>query len=873
MERARQSAASASGPRDSIDNATFFQNLPSDLRRAILSDMDDSLISHLPEEMRTEAQTLRQERDTRRRQMLEQRHAFLERMMEEAQVRSGQNGGEGGGGGASMLPPTSWPQLSSQGMRYAVVNLNPHMLDGHVLSGMAGGGSYLRGSVLGSSHHSGGSRGGGADLHSKQMLDQEALTCLLVLLFLDQSKLHNNRLHRIIKNLSQHSPTRAWILASLLAIIKEMGKATPTPTSPLAPSALATSCPLPPPLTSGGSSHVDSSSGPVIVTPHHYPLPHWLDISINAALGSHAKIFQFDMEQGGKGGELGRTGGRVNIHPLASTTISHNILDVLIFLARHFGFSFLPSELLPREKAEEKREEGASSDVVSNFWMILLKLDGAVGRKGKGAMKSFKYSDTKGLLSEQELFSGCIMGQLMSLFTHDIIRDNIALIDKLLRLLSIASSSIPRAGLRCVSKPSGSGGSDAESDSKKSTKSSPAADAVFVEKEEKVRMSIVAPALLSNVIGVLTSGRCSEEGLEEATTLLTNLSKASIPTREQILLMLLEGVRTIGHTLCSQIISLDESVNARLHEQELEKQLTGFQAETGPSKGKQPASTASNSGVLAGVVLPSAVSGEEQHVDHSHDLHLPAMEPLTCKGSQQSFFVRMLKVVCQLRESAQLAITNASKNSTSASTSAPASGSGGTSVGAEGASTSSQPPSTAQPESSGDGPLQPLQPILTTPQGQEASTTMEVGGAQQQSVFLQTLSQQLELEELWLILSKCVEALSHTEDPHAVFVLQPTVEAFFLVHANYKDDGQKGKKKSSHLSTGSRFRRFSSSSHAVDGESNPTSPSPFSPLPSTPGPGDLDADPFAHLPPDTAKFLRFAGKDEFGKCNKFSDTQ
>ncbi len=733
-------------------------------------------------------------------------------------------------------------------MRYAVVNLNPHMLEGHVLSNM--GGSYLRGSTL-AAHHS---RGGAADIHSKQMLDQEALTCLLVLLFLDQSKLHNNRLHRIIKNLSQHAPTRAWILASLLAIVKEMGKMSHT--SPPVPS-LAVPCPLPPPLTPRGpsGSHGDTSeSGPVIVTPHHYPIPHWLDISINAALGSHAKIFQFDGEQPGK-----VVGGRVNIHPLASTTISHNVLDVLIFLARHFGFSFLPSELLPKDKAEERKEEGAStsSDVVSNFWLILLKLDGAMGRKGKGAMKAFKYLENKSLLTEQDLFSGSIMGQLMDLFTHDIIRDNIALIDKLLRLLGIASGAIPRGGLCCVSKVAGCVAGGGELDPQTAGKVvSPDAEDVFEKREPGMRPSIVAPPLLSSIISVLTSGRCSEEGLEEATTLLTNLSKCSIPTREQILLMLLDGVRTIGHTLCSQIISLDESVNAQLQEQELEKQLQSYQQQEETQKSKTKPS-AGGSGVLAGVVLPLAGTGEEQHVDHSHDLHLPTMEPLTCKGSQQSFFVRMLKVVCQLRESAQLAISAANKANTT--TTAGASG---------GAATSSSQPETAthptQPETAAEGSLEgATAPSEEQGQGgaKSSSMAMEVGGAQQQqSVFLQTLSQQLELEELWSILSQCVDALSHTEDPHAVFVLQPTVEAFFLVHANYKDDGQKNKKKPSHLSVASRFVRLSSSSHTVDSESNPTSPSPFSPLPSTPGPGDMDPDPFAHLPPDTAKFLKFAGK-------------
>jgi len=45
------------------------------------------------------------------------------------------------------------------------------------------------------------------------------------------------------------------------------------------------------------------------------------------------------------------------------------------------------------------------------------------------------------------------------------------------------------------------------------------------------------------------------------------------------------------------------------------------------------------------------------------------------------------------------------------------------------------------------------------------------------------LSEQLELDELWEALSQCLLALAKMTDNHAVLVLQPAVEAFFLVHA------------------------------------------------------------------------------------------
>lgn len=46
-----------------------------------------------------------------------------------------------------------------------------------------------------------------------------------------------------------------------------------------------------------------------------------------------------------------------------------------------------------------------------------------------------------------------------------------------------------------------------------------------------------------------------------------------------------------------------------------------------------------------------------------------------------------------------------------------------------------------------------------------------------------SLSDQLGLEELWNTLGDCLTELAKTPDHHAVLILQPAVEAFFIVHA------------------------------------------------------------------------------------------
>ena len=816
----------------SMDNASFFSNLPPDLRRTILADMDDSLISHLPDDIATEARQIRQDRENRRRHFLEQRHAFLERMMEEAQIRAEAARASGG------LPPQPWPTNA----RYAVVNLNPQMVDGHM--------AYHPGHRLMATQQLSKSS---AEQNSKQMLDQEALTCLFVLLFLDQNKLHINRLHRIIKNLSQHPPTRSWILSSLLAIIQE------TSESPLPPRVSA-SCPMPLSLTpqrvsqEGFSAARTSTSNVQIVPPHHFSTPHWLDIGISAALGSHAKVFQF--KHTGKAG----TSTKICIHPLAGAAVCNSVLDILVVLARQFQFSFLPTQLMPKDskdkslssatKSSEEKDE--VTDIVSNFWQILFKLDGAASRKGKSSLKGFQYSENKSGVLETELFSASIIGQLMSLFQHDIIKDSLSLTDKLMRVLGVASGAIPKSGL--TKQPQDKAEESTAQTSKMST-----------ETEQEEEASLVSLSLLKVVIAVLTSGRCSEDGLDDATTLLTNLSRCSVATREAILLMLLDGVRTIGQTLCTQISVLLEDLRMNMESLKSRRQSKNVPSETNERRtddSAQQRGALEGASVLAGVVLPTI--NQEQHTDHSNDLHLPSMLPLHCKGSQQSFFLRMLKVVCQLRESAQAALTVQNKlKPTTTDQVVPIPGldseqpmdqmlgaSQGTASNTqnlnENASQGGESQSSSQPEASATQSTQDTEPHRA-------------------KFMLQPLSLQLELEELWSMLSECLDALADTQDPHAVLVLQPTVEAFFLVHADHSEEGKQTKKRNSTALYGGRGGRLSSFHTISDTESNPTSPAPaafdpFSPMPGTPGPNDSEVDPYAHLPPDTAKFLKFAGK-------------
>ena len=725
LERTRQSAPSAEaastggGGGQPLDNAGFFHNLPPDLRRTILADMDETDLSHLPSEIAAEARTLRQEQDTRHRHILEERHAMLERMIDSAR--------EGGVGG--IMHPVPMLHSLAHGMdpssySIAVMNLggghhhhhhhHPHILDGRRL---------LNRGVFSPPK---------SELSSKQMLDQEALTCLLVLLFLDQNKLHVNRLHRIMKNLSQHQPTRAWVLASLLAILQATkGSFVPNYTCPMPQLQQQQQQQQQQPVTpakgggAGGSGErgatavrvvggctvgtsAATTSTPVAITPH--PVcqqggPHWLNMSINAALGSNARVFQFETS-GGRG-----SGTRVNIHPHAGIAVCNSVLDLLVFLARQFPSSFIASDLLPPQQEDKEESSGphppphereeSGHDIVSNVWQILMRLDGVAVRKGKGTLKTFQYSDQPAASkSEREVFSSSILGQLMLMLQHDIIKGSVPLTDKVLRLLALICSAIPKTGLRRNQQPAEAAG---ESNGKRTlvatstsgaTTTSATAVSPFVfarrapspppppprvqsaplileqdtfnmdsaQEGDSSSSSVVDPSLLRLVVSVMTTGRCGEEGLEDATQLLTHLSKCSEATRKVILEMLLDGIRTISRHLCYQVLALRDDLMCNMEVLKARRRSSAVVVSGDDQYSRQqqqlqrlswPAPFGMGAGMVPGVVLPSAAPTTAHGVDHSNDLHLPTMVPLTCKGSHQSSFIRMLKVVLQLCDSIQ----------------------------------------------------------------------------------------------------------------------------------------------------------------------------------------------------------------------------
>lgn len=201
-------------------------------------------------------------------------------------------------------------------------------------------------------------------LRGRLLLDHEALSCLLVLLFVDEPKLNTSRLHRVLRNLCYHSQTRGWVIRSLLSILQRSSESEVClETSRLEDSRGKRStqggCGGKGPVSSSSSSasslellnRVESRSSSQLS---------WLSVSMDAALGCRTNIFQIQRVSGRKhadrhsaggstaSGALGAAvpgtaagvtcagggGSTVHIHPQAAPVVCRHVLDTLIQLAK-----------------------------------------------------------------------------------------------------------------------------------------------------------------------------------------------------------------------------------------------------------------------------------------------------------------------------------------------------------------------------------------------------------------------------------------------------------------------------------------------------------------------------------------------------------
>ena len=441
MEQERQRSTTAP-PDQPVDPATFLRNLPPSLRQSVLSDIDDSLLPVLPADLAQESQSLRREMEARHQRLMHERFSL------------------GGGDSAS-----------------AISALLRHSGFTRQLGG-PGGMQFSR--LFSSLGGSGGNRPtlfGGPSTSKKivgrQLLDSEALACLLVLIFIDEPRLNTGRLHKVLRNLAYHNETRLWLISALISILRRtsgqssdgscLGPSLPTAThgdsSPGAVTMNETPVRGKAAAASAGKSpcklseYLQCTEMPA-ASEQPKSKQSWLSVTVDASLGCRANVFQIE-RTGKAGGDLNTD---VKIHPQASTFICRHVLDALLFLAKNFPSSFTPfrTKTLSSPQEGESSTKNLSTDLStgkssaaaglsneSDFWEILVKLDAISAiRKGKGVNKPPGNFPTAA--DEADLdFENSPLGNLLTMLVHPIVQRNTILMDRLLRLLSVISAALP----------------------------------------------------------------------------------------------------------------------------------------------------------------------------------------------------------------------------------------------------------------------------------------------------------------------------------------------------------------------------------------------------------------------------------------------
>uniref|UniRef100_A0A8V5GUB3 E3 ubiquitin-protein ligase HUWE1 n=1 Tax=Melopsittacus undulatus TaxID=13146 RepID=A0A8V5GUB3_MELUD len=902
-EQQRRELAQATSSDAPMDPVTFIQTLPSELRRSVLEDMEDSVLAVMPPDIAAEAQALRREQEARQRQLMHERlfgHSSTSALS------------------AILRSPAFTSRLSgSRGVQYTRLAVQR-------------GGTFHMGGTAGHSRPSTGNVDNLLRLRGRLLLDHEALSCLLVLLFVDEPKLNTSRLHRVLRNLCYHAATRGWVVRSLLSILQRSSE-----------SELCLEAPRAPPAP---EERPRRARAPPSTEPRALDLMHrvearssgqlsWLSVSMDAALGCRTNIFQIQRMPGRKHTEKhggAAAGSAVHIHPQAAPVVCRHVLDTLIQLAKVFPSHFTqqrgrdPSTEPERERGPPK--SGAtpptlppptppSGSLSTDFWDLLVKLDNMnVSRKGKSSAKTGAGAGGPEPEATGMGLEASPLGQLMNMLSHGVIRRSALLTEKLLRLLSLISIALPEGGKGAEgasaapqsvpvatgagaapgspSAQSGNAGNAAAGGgaaaggatlpslphpltcapplSPASTKTSKS-PAKGPESSSDPRMAAtgLTESQLQLSVEVLTSHSCSEEGLEDAANVLLQLSRGDAGTRDTVLRLLLTGARHLGATLCRQIGTL----LAELREYNLEQQRRaqseapspeGLPEEQPPSaklKGKMQSRFDTAESVVIVASQKRALGGRE--------LQLPSMSVLTSKTSTQRFFLRVLQVIIQLRDDTRRAHKKAKQAGRLGAGGLGAAGSiqaavrqleaeadaiiqmvreGQRARRRQQAHTSEAGPADAAPRRD-ESPMDVDQP---SPAPQDNPSVGSEGPERdERPPELPLLSEQLCLDELWDMLGECLKELEESHDQHAVLVLQPAVEAFFLVHATERESKPPV-----------RDTRESQLAHIKD------EPPPLSPAPLTPAtPSSLD--PFfsrepssmhisASLPPDTQKFLRFA---------------
>ncbi len=835
-QQAQQQAAGTANPAAvgalpaEDDNAAFMRALPTSLRQAILFDMDHSQISALPEDLAAEARQLQQQHREREIDLFAAAHRTAGRL--------------GGGGGARSTIRIGGGSGRSGGLD-GIYNVASSILQDTYMYGGGGGGSrgdmsrirrglrqlndadfiFSTNALNPSGGTSSATVANSAQLatmlerarNGRQLLDHESLACLLVMLFLDDPRMNMTKLHRVVRNLCIHGPTRTWVIRALLSILEKVTSKQPEQ-------------PTPPTISSHPSKITRqlSSKSPNNTQTLNYKQeqPSWLTMSIDGAFGSKTNVFTINKPQGGGQAATSTTttptsnSKKTNLSKQTPTSLQHQqqqqndvsisvnqqacpailkqILELLSTLARVAQFNFFPRHpfqppqpTTPQTPKLHKQSSSAaaasSSTSNSQFWDIVARLDQT--KSGSGTQLSLSPSpmpttpkSSKSVMlnnnhptnhhqpipmtefdSDTDFsVENSPLARLMLMLDSSVLRNNTNLMDKMLTCLAHASQGVLQ--IETLNKQKQLLNQDQAAGQAQSSGSSSSST---LENEPVLNKQIEL------VVNVLKNKQCSQDGLQQAYTLLNNLSKINSATRNMIIQHLLHGTQELGMAVCKEIeVLLDEAVRFNTQTQLAVGGVASITTDSDVSMDAQPSTSTSSNRLFDRNLIDSysnlVISSPK--TKQTRELQLPSMSILVEKNSNQKFFVRLIRLIINLREAIDKEIKKRKQQQ-----------------------------------------QQQQQQTNTAAESTTSSTSTDTTTVQE----LARLSTELNLDTLWDKLSECLNVLKSLSDPYAVLILQQTVEAFFYVHAARKDKDETRKRE--------RETREAQLAH-LDADASPMSP-------------------------------------------------
>lgn len=668
-------------------------------------------------------------------------------------------------------------------------------------------------------------------------LDHESLASLLILLFVEANKICTLRFHRVIRNLCYHIPTRDWIIRTILSIIERSN------IQPKQNEQQQTISNRPHWLNIRLDAALGNRNNIFIIKKKCHSVDEQMEVDDSSDEITNALINEFSIAIHPQAAQV------VCRHALdLLIALAKNFPANFLPIKKKTTNNTKPTIDENQPSTSSSARESSQLDTSTDFWDILLRLE-MRSRSRKGAKKSsFGRDNSTNIIRSEDFtdievnsFSESPFGQLISMLSFNIILKSTLLTDKLLRLLAFISIGLPDAVLASTNQPvatnaieasteitannaqtnnetetpetnagndsttvsaTAPSGSENQTQNTATTETSTAPTLTSTSTSTaptSARSSKPAPIELDErclpesqdslrlAIEVLTSKSCSEEGLEDATSLLLNLSQCSNVTRTFILNLLIDGAKYLAGIVQGQINDL--IIDLRQLNQKNRSELNPSSSQTNvvheiqtenvyqPSTSSSsyvskttPATASGSKGILKDrftkeTVVITSTSKQKARCE----LQLPSMVPLISKTASQSFFLRILKVVIQIRESAKDSLAKETATIQQQQTAATA-----TAATATTASSSNDAPSSSSATASTSTPTQepPKRIVLN-------------------SIELHPLSETLLLDHLWNTLSDCLVELEENADHHAVLVLQPAVEAFFLVHASNQSNSSK----------------------------------------------------------------------------------